>query len=114
MKQHMQTVINVCLAIFITVFIYRNDKLNDEILDLKIDMEVAKLKISDNKKAVTENYENFLKQDEYNKGVASVVDNNTDNISIAFKNFDIAKNNIGINTTKIDNIEEWIVDNFND
>ena len=114
MKQHMQTVINVCLAIFITVFIYRNDKLNDEILDLKIDMEVAKLKISDNKKAVTENYENFLKQDEYNKGVASVVDNNTDNISTAFKNFDIAKNNIGINTTKIDNIEEWIVDNFND
>ena len=26
MKEHMQTVINVCLAIFITVFIYQNNK----------------------------------------------------------------------------------------
>ena len=31
MKEHMQTVINICLAIFITVYIIDNNKLNDKI-----------------------------------------------------------------------------------
>ena len=31
MKDHIQTIINVCLAIFITVFIYQNDKQQDRI-----------------------------------------------------------------------------------
>jgi hypothetical protein len=31
MKEHMQTVINVCFAIFITAFIYQNGKQQDRI-----------------------------------------------------------------------------------
>ena len=31
MKEHTQTIINVCFAISITAFIYQNDKLNDEL-----------------------------------------------------------------------------------
>jgi len=45
MKQHMQTVINICLAIFITVFIYRNDKLNDKIDSLEAEMFLIKERV---------------------------------------------------------------------
>ena len=35
MKEHMQTVINICLAIFITVFIYQNNSQQDRIETLE-------------------------------------------------------------------------------
>ena len=31
MKEHMQTIINFCFAIFITMYIIQNDRLNDKI-----------------------------------------------------------------------------------
>ena len=44
MKEHMQTVINICLAIFITVYIIDNNKLNDKIdtLEAEISNHVGK------------------------------------------------------------------------
>ena len=46
MKEHMQTVINVCLAIFITVYIIDNNKLNDKIDSLEKEIFMIKEKIA--------------------------------------------------------------------
>ena len=48
MKEHTQTIINVCFAISITAFIYQNDKLNDELdrvesLVMELDIELGAL-----------------------------------------------------------------------
>jgi uncharacterized protein YxeA len=41
MKKHMQTIINVCFAIFITVYIIQNDKLNEQVELLNEEVEAA-------------------------------------------------------------------------
>ena len=41
MKAHMQTIINVCFAIFITMYIIQNDKLNDQVESLSEEVEAA-------------------------------------------------------------------------
>ena len=41
MKDHMQTIINVCFAIFVTVYIIQNDKLNDQVELLSDEVEAA-------------------------------------------------------------------------
>ena len=41
MKAHMQTIINVCFAIFVTVYIIQNDKLNDQVELLSDEVEAA-------------------------------------------------------------------------
>ena len=41
MKAHMQTIINVCFAIFITMYIVQNDKLNDQVESLSEEVEAA-------------------------------------------------------------------------
>ena len=43
MKDHMQTIINVCFAIFVTVYIIQNDKLNDQVELLSDEVEAANL-----------------------------------------------------------------------
>ena len=45
MKEHIQTVINVCFAVFITAFIYQNGKQQDriELLEMKLDAYNNKL-----------------------------------------------------------------------
>ena len=45
MKEHMQTVINICLAIFITVYIIDNNKLNDKIDSLETEIFMIKERI---------------------------------------------------------------------
>ena len=45
MKEHMQTVINICLAIFITVYIIDNNKLNDKIDSLEAEIFMIKERI---------------------------------------------------------------------
>ena len=37
----MQTIINVCFAIFITMYIVQNDKLNDQVESLSEEVEAA-------------------------------------------------------------------------
>ena len=41
MKNHMQTIINVCFAIFITVYIIQNDKLNEQVELLNKEVEAT-------------------------------------------------------------------------
>ena len=41
MKDHMQKIINVCFAIFITMYIIQNDKLNDQVESLSEEVEAA-------------------------------------------------------------------------
>ena len=41
MKDHMQTIINVCFAIFVTVYIIHNDQLNDQVEFLSDEVEAA-------------------------------------------------------------------------
>ena len=41
MKAHMQTIINVCFAIFITMYIVQNDKLNDQVESLSEEVEAV-------------------------------------------------------------------------
>ena len=41
MKDHMQTIINVCFAIFVTVYIIQNDKLNDQVELLSDEVEAV-------------------------------------------------------------------------
>ena len=41
MKDHMQTIINVCFAIFITVYIIQNNKLNEQVDLLNKEVEAA-------------------------------------------------------------------------
>ena len=43
MKDHMQTIINVCFAIFVTVYIIQNDKLNDQVELLSDEVEAANI-----------------------------------------------------------------------
>ena len=45
MKEHIQTVINICLAIFITVYIIDNNKLNDKIDSLEAEIFMIKERI---------------------------------------------------------------------
>ena len=45
MKEHIQTVINICLAIFITVYIIDNNKLNDKIDSLETEIFMIKERI---------------------------------------------------------------------
>ena len=45
MKEHMQTVINICLAIFITVYIIDNNKLNNKIDSLEAEIFMIKERI---------------------------------------------------------------------
>ena len=45
MKEHMQTVINICLAIFITVYVIDNNKLNDKIDSLEAEIFMIKERI---------------------------------------------------------------------
>ena len=41
MKAHIQTIINVCFAIFITMYIVQNDKLNDQVESLSEEVEAV-------------------------------------------------------------------------
>ena len=45
MKEHMQTVINICLAIFITGYIIDNNKLNNKIDSLEAEIFMIKERI---------------------------------------------------------------------
>ena len=43
MRDHMQTIINVCLAIFITIYIIQNDKLNEQVKLFNKELEAVNI-----------------------------------------------------------------------
>jgi len=102
MKDHIQTIINVCFAISITVFIYQNDKQQDSITKLKNDVE--------------SNFEMIglfkQMQDDTNVRFIKVMSANEVNIDIAFENIDLAETSRLENRIAIKNMEDYLIDNF--
>ena len=102
MKNHIQTILNVCFAISITAFIYQNDKQQDSINKLKNDVE--------------SNYEiiGLFKQmqDDTNERFIKVMSANEVNIDIAFENIDLAETSRLENRIAIKNMEDYLLNNF--
>tara|TARA_X000000368_G_scaffold322259_1_gene259407 strand:+ start:189 stop:638 length:450 start_codon:yes stop_codon:yes gene_type:complete len=94
MKEHMQTVINVCLAIFITVFIYQNGKQQDRINTLEAqtskpikdqalmsDLSLLEVVVMDNSEVLETLINNWEQQDTYNEGLKDLLDKVADSIN---------------------------------
>ena len=123
MKVDIQTILNVCFAICITAFIYQNNSLKDDVETLKgyaqLDTDKAWERMDSIEDKIKINYANFEKQDLYNIELAKAVDENSTNINIAFDNFDIANKNLDIadnkiqtNSSKIEHIQDYLMENF--
>jgi len=54
MKKHMQTIINICLAISITAFIIQHNKHNDSIFNLKKELDII------NKQVIETSYRQYV------------------------------------------------------
>ena len=109
MKDHLQTILNICFAISITAFIYQNDKQQDSIAKLKNEIEFQRQLIDLNKDT----------QDGINLLHIELMSANEVNIGIAFDNFDIAKKNEALtdnkilqNTETIEYIQKYLSENF--
>jgi len=130
MKAHTQTIINVALAIAVTLLIYQNNQLQDNIETVKgyaqLDTDKAWERMDtmaedianheDNLKILYDNWDKQLKGNEVVNGVLDELEINMD---IAFKNFDISKSNfdnavnsIESNSSKIEHIQDFLVENF--
>ena len=116
-------VIFTCLAIGYTFLIYQNNQLKDDVETLKgyaqLDTDKAWERMDSIEDKIKINYANFEKQDLYNIELAKAVDENSTNINIAFDNFDIANKNLDIadnkiqtNSSKIEHIQDYLMENF--
>ena len=123
MKAHTQTIINVALAIAVTLLIYQNNQLQDNIETLKgyaqLDTDKAWDRMDKMEDKININYENFEKMDLYTSGLAKGINNNIENISILSGNFDISTSNYEVTDSKIENnrlkikyIEDYLVESF--
>lgn len=123
MKAHTQTIINVALAIAVTLLIYQNNQLQDNVETLKgyaqLDTDKAWERMDSIEDKIKINYENFLLQDKYNRELQEEIAELQTNMDITFKNFDITKDNIEIidnkielNNSTIDHIQDYLEENF--
>ena len=90
MKEHMQTVINICLAIFITVFIYQNNSQQDRIETLESNAQLNTDKAWDRLDNmdidITAIEERLDKNLRFSLGISKTTYLNEENIKILFKN----------------------------
>jgi len=97
MKEHMQTVINVCLAIFITAFIYQNNSLKDDVETLKGYAQLDTDKTWDRLDKIDIDLEDLRNELDSNLtftlGVSNSTFANEEDIKILFTNFDKVKEN---------------------
>lgn len=118
-----QNIINGALAIAVTLLIYQNNQLKDNIETLKgyaqLDTDKAWDRMDKMEDKININYENFEKMDLYTSGLAKGINNNIENISILFGNFDISTSNYEVTDSKIENnrlkikyIEDYLVESF--
>ena len=118
-----QNIINGALAIAVTLLIYQNNQLKDNIETLKGYAQLYTDKAWDRMDKMEDkiniNYENFEKMDLYTSGLAKGINNNIENISILFGNFDISTSNYEVTDSKIENnrlkikyIEDYLVESF--
>ena len=116
MKEHMQTVINASFAVFITAFIYQNNSLKDDVETLKgyaqLDtdkawerMDSIEVELETHLENLETLYNNWDGQDEYNKTVRNVVDNNASQLKAVTTN----QNEL---IDAVANIQEWLEQNF--
>jgi hypothetical protein len=123
MKDHVQTIINVCFAISITAFIYQNDKQQDRIdmlegyAQLDTDStwdEIDKLKedLSDLESRYSYTTESLNKWQVVLDNELSQRITNTENIDILFKNDnEFSKKNFELLFEAVKFNEERIIDN---
>ncbi|MFL2712383.1 MAG: hypothetical protein ACJ0FL_00045 [Gammaproteobacteria bacterium] len=123
MKDHVQTIINVCFAISITAFIYQNDKQQDRIDTLEgyaqLDTdstwdEIDKLKedLSDLESRYSYTTESLNKWQVVLDNELSQRITNTENIDILFKNDnEFSKKNFDLLFEAVKFNEERIIDN---
>ena len=118
-----QNIINGALAIAVTLLIYQNNQLKDNIETLKgyaqLDTDKAWDRMDKMEDKININYENFEKMDLYTSGLAKGINNNIENISILSGNFDISTSNYEVTDSKIENnrlkikfIEDYLVESF--
>ena len=97
MKEHMQTVINVCLAVFITAFIYQNNSLKDDVETLKGYAQLDTDKTWDRLNKIDIDLEDLRNELDSNLtftlGISNSTFANEEDIKILFTNFDKAKEN---------------------
>ena len=131
MKVSMQTIINVCFAISLTALIYQNNQLQKSLnastkeLISSVQHNQTQLdvfretylsingNVSDNFESldvITQNQEMIHGELKKNR---ELVLKHDDELRTVNTNLDILAENRKLNTTKIENIEKWIVDNFN-
>ena len=122
MKDHIQTILNVCFAICITAFIYQNNSLKDDVETLK-DVNEKKFyeeiwrndiqaEVNSIEDKIKINYSNFEKQNVYNEELQKVIAEMQVNIDIAFDNFEITNKNLDLAFLKIEHIQDYLAENF--
>ena len=116
MKQHMQTVINVCLAIGFTLLIYQNIQLKDDVDRLKGFAQLDTDKTWDRLDSIDLQIEKVVSRiDEnlvYSIGLAEKIDLNSTNLTNLFEGVDeITTENFKTLSDAIKFNEERIIDN---
>ena len=120
MKNHIQTIINVCFAISVTLLIYQNTQLKERLstldlatLEMSIENDITLAKL---KNDVESNFEMIglfkQMQDDTNVRFIKVMSANEVNIDIAFENIDLAETSRLENRIAIKNMEDYLIDNF--
>lgn len=116
MKQHMQTVINVCLAIGFTLLIYQNIQLKDDVDTLKGFAQLDTDKTWDRLDSIDLQIEKVVSRiDEnlvYSIGLAEKIDLNSTNVTNLYEGVDeITTENFKTLSDAVKFNEERIIDN---
>tara|TARA_X000000368_G_C23030180_1_gene712172 strand:+ start:1557 stop:1880 length:324 start_codon:yes stop_codon:yes gene_type:complete len=94
MKQHMQTVINVCLAIGFTLLIYQNIQLKDDMESLDLYSRID----------VTQTAEDIYRIDEDLRSLANLIDKNEINIDNIIETVNDHANGLNVANNNIDQL----------
>ena len=119
MKEHTQTIINVCFAISITAFIYQNNSLKDDVETLKgyaqLDTDKAGERMDDMEDNIKAAYINFEQQNLYNKELERIINSNVEkseevdaNQEILIETVENIRNYVNDHETEIDELERSI------
>ena len=118
MKAHTQTIINVSLAIAVTLLIYQNNQLKDNVETLKGYAQLDTDKTWDRMDEMEANNDSFnelLKEikslvaqnSTYIEGLSLIVKEHREDINLNRSNIDIAFDNFDVSADTVKQIDEW-------
>jgi len=118
MKAHTQTIINVSLAIAVTLLIYQNNQLKDNVETLKGYAQLDTDKTWDRMDEMEANNDSFnelLKEikslvaqnSTYIEGLSLIVEEHREDINLNRSNIDIAFDNFDVSADTVKQIDEW-------